>query len=463
MSIQINNSNFVHCHVHSEYSNFDGLIPIKKLVNKARFMGFPALAITDHGTIGGWIKFIQACTATVDKDGKELPYLPIKPILGIECYLCKNMSYKSKALQPEGRKGNSHLILLAKNWDGYKNICFLSQASWVDGFYSHPRIDFEMLNKHSSGVIASSACLGGIINANLLRDRYEQAKKAAIILKDIFKEDFFLEVMFHGMEEQKLIISDILKLGKELNIPVIASNDVHFLEKEHAESQEVLMCMSTNKCMKDSKRMRHSYPEYYLKSAKEMYSIFKFCPQVLYNTLSIAERVQGKEIINSLFGGMKIPRFIVPKEYKNPYDYLSFLAYEGLKKLGWDKSQKHVDALKMELGDIKVAYDNNGYDFSTYFLVVWDIINHAKKVGILTGPGRGSGYGSVILRCIGATYGPDPIKYGLIWERFLGFEKKRFIAAKDFGFDSIDKQKDLPLKAIEERSRNEDPGGVDRY
>lgn len=431
MSINITNRDFIHLHCHSSFSAFDGLCPVETLAMKAREMGFPALALTDHGSVGGWIKFLKACTAKKDKKGKDIPYQPIKPLLGSEFYLCKNRFAKSKAEQPSGRKGNGHLVLIAKDWEGYQNICYLSNASWIESFYMDPRIDLQLLSEHSKGIVASSACLKNIINTSLLYGKYDVAKSIASDIKDIFGDDFFLEIMYHGIDEQKIILSDILKLGVELDIPVIATNDVHYLKKDQASSHELLMCMSSGRCINDPKRLVSPYHEFYLKSAEEMAKVFGSCPQVLFNTLSVAERVDTNDIEKHLFSGMRLPPFDVPSGFKSPYEYLTHLATEGLKKLGWDKSPKHVEAFNKEMGDIKIAYENNNYDFATYFLIVWDFINYAKSKGILTGPGRGSIYASVVSRCLGITYGYDPLESGL-WERFLGFKNSKFVKSSDF-------------------------------
>lgn len=431
--MEISNKDFVHLHVHSSHSKFDGLCSAESIAMKAREMGFPAIAVTDHGNVGSFIKFTKECKSTKDKDGKPLKYPPIKPILGSEMYLCRNHLAKSKEEQPEERSGNRHIVLFAKNWDGYQNLCSLSQRSFTEGFWYDPRVDFDLLSKHSKGLICSTACLGSIVNINLMYDRYEQAKKAASILKDIFKEDFFLEVMFHGMSAERYIIPDIFKLSKELDIPVIATNDSHFIDKSQSKAQEVLMCMSSSKCIKDPKHPKLPTEEFYLKSAAEMYKMFKDYPQVITNTLALANRIDDKDISSHLFGGMRLPKFDIPEQYKTPYDYMKSLSIDGLKKHGWEKSKKHVDELKKELIDVKVALDNNNYDFSTYFLIVRDIIKFAKDNDIMCGGGRGSGYASILLRCLGITSGVDPLDYdSLIWERFLGFDQKRFTKKSDF-------------------------------
>jgi len=429
------NKDFVHLHVHSEYSQFDGLARLKNLVHTARKMGFPALALTDHGNIGGIIKFIQECYVTKDKNDKPLDYPPIKALPGCEFYVSRNHEGKSKEFQPDLKKGNRHLILIAKNLEGYQNMCTLSQKSWIDGFYMNPRIDLPLIEKYSKGLICQSACPSSLINANLIYDRYDVAKEVCGVFKDIFKDDFFLEIMYHGLNVEYKIAPEILRLGKELGIKVIATNDSHYILKNQAKSQEILMCMSSSKCLSDPKHMSFIYDEFYLKSAEEMGKIFKDNPEVLYNTIEVAERVDIDNIKKNIFGGMRLPKFEIPEGYKDQFDYLEKLAWEGMKKKGWDKSQKHVDALKKELRDIRVAFDNNGYDFATYFLIVRDYVTYAKNKGIMVGGGRGSGYASILLHCIGICFGVDPVKYGLLWERFLGFDDLPFVKDSDFGFD----------------------------
>jgi len=448
--MKLSNKDFVHFHCHSYFSKFDGLANLNELVMEARKMGFPALALTDHGNIMGWIKFIEACTSIKNKKDEPIPYDPIKPILGAEFYLSRKMDIgqydkkahkqgKPKKNQPEGRKGNRHLNLYAMNWEGYQNLCTLSQKSWTDGFYSDPRIDLSLLEKYSKGIMCGSACLSSVINFNLYIGRYKEAKKACTLFKDIFGENFFLEVMYHGIIEERRIIPDIFKLSKELDIPVICTNDSHYIYKSQAKSQEVLLAMSSSRCIKDDKRLRFPYEEFYLKSAAEMGKIFGNTPQVLFNSVAMTERIDFDDIKNNLFGGMRLPKFDIPQEYKSPYEYLCSLSWEGLKKVGWDKSSNHVETLKKELGDVKVAWDNNKYDFSTYFLIVRDYMQFARSKGILTGPGRGSGYASVLLRCLGITYGLDVLAHDMIWERFLAFEEKdgKRVFAR-VGFPDID-------------------------
>lgn len=431
------NKHFVHLHVHSDYSQFDGLVSVPNLVMEARKMGFPALALTDHGTMGGCIKFIRECKKTKDKKGNKIKYPPIKPIVGFEAYFGRYLK-GNKENQPDGQKGNHHLLLLAKNWEGYKNLCRLQTLSWTEGFYYSPRIDIRCLADHSEGLLCGSACLAGIINYNLRRGRYNQAKKAVSILKEIFGDDFFLEIMYHGIVAEYIIASSILKLGKELDVPVVATNDVHYLHKDDALSQEVLMCMGRQTCLSDPNHGRHSYPELYLKSAKEMGKIFGDYPEVVYNTVAIANRIDAKDIDGHLFGKMRLPKYEIPPEFDSPMKYLTHLAKQGMIKKGWDKSEKHIKRLKRELLDVKTALEVNELDFPTYFLVVRDYVNWAKANEIMVAPGRGSGYGSILLHCLDICSGVDPLRYGLLWQRFLGFDFSKYIKYKDLGIKRPD-------------------------
>jgi len=432
--MKFENKDFVHLHVHSEYSQFDGLAKLPELVMKAREMGFPAMALTDHGTVGGWIKFIQKCKATKTKRDEPITSPVIKPILGCELYMAKDHNIKKG--QEGARRGNKHLLLLAKDREGYKNLSTLNHLAWTEGLYSKdPRIDIDLLAKHSKGIVCSSACLKSIFNANLVKGRIKEAKEAFGVMKDIFKDDFFIEIMYHGIEKERIIIPQLLKISKEMNIDAICSNDVHYITKDQASSHELFMCMSTGDSIVNPNRaMKQTQSELYLKSAQEMGDIFGEYPQLLSNTLKIADRVDDKDIENYLFGGMRLPAFDIPEEFKSPQEYLEYLSWKGMDRRGWSHSQPHIEALKKELYDIQIVYENNGYDFATYFLIVHDYINHAKKNDIFVGTGRGSGYASVVLHCIGVCYGRDPLKSGLLWERFLGFTTKKFFKESDFGF-----------------------------
>jgi DNA polymerase-3 subunit alpha len=429
--MKISNKDFTHIHNHTEFSAFDGLNKMSDFPLLARKMGFKALGITDHGTVGGLVKFYQECTKSYDKNGNKIECDPIVPLLGCEFYLSKDRFAKSKKEQIDGRKGNRHIVLIAKNWIGFQNLCSLSEKSWTEGFYNDPRIDFNLLEQYRDGLICSTACLSSVVNNNLLHGRYDQARKAASKLKELFGNDFYLEVMFHGLDAERYIIPDIFKLGEELGIKVIASNDCHYSCKEDGMSHEVLMCMSTSRCLSDPKRLQFPYHEFYLKSAEEMALIFKDKVECLYNTNDIIEKVDYKNIASN-FGGMRLPKFPLPENFSDPHDYLEYIAQEGLKKMNLHNSKKHQDRLRLELDDVKIAKLNNNYDFATYFLIVRDYIGYAKNNNILTGCGRGSGFGSLLLKVLGITYGVDPIEHNLLWERFLGFDTKKFVKEQDF-------------------------------
>ncbi len=427
---KIQNKDFTHIHCHTEYSTFDGLNKMSEFVKNARQMGFRSIGATDHGTVGGLIKFWQECRRTYDigQPGAD----PIVPLMGCEFYLSRDRFAKSKDLQPDGRRGNRHIVLLAKNWEGYQNLCALSESSWVDGFYNDPRIDMELLEKHNSGLICSSACLSSVVNSNLLHGRYDKAKKSVGLFKELFGDDFYLEVMFHGIDAERYIIPDIIKLSEDMNTKIIASNDVHYFNKEDGKSQEMLMCMSTSKCIHDEKRIHFPYHEFYLKEAHEMMNVFGDIPHALTNTNEIVDKIDVASFDRNFGGVMRLPKFEIPKEFSNSYNYLCSVAKDGLNNLGLSDSRDHVERLNTELADVKIALDNNNYDFSTYFLIVQDYINWAKDKGIMVGPGRGSGFGSILLRCLGISYGPDVISSGLLWERFLGFSSEKFVKESDF-------------------------------
>jgi DNA polymerase-3 subunit alpha len=488
-----NNSDFVHLHCHTEFSRFDGLAKMPDFVMTARMMGFRSLAISDHGNVGGWIKFYQECNKKKGKnadgqecellgpDGKPLP--PIKPIFAEEFYLARNHERHEKKDQPDGRKGNRHILLIAKNAEGYKNLCRLSQRSWTHGQYIDPRIDLELLAAHSKGVICSSACLGSVVNANLYQGRRQQAEKVATLLKDIYGEDFYLAAMYHGIDAEGYILPDILALGRKLGIDVVAENDCHMVRKEQARSHELLMAISSSRCIKDPKRIHFPYDEFYLKSAEEMAQIFGAYPEVLQNTMKIAERVE--DYLQT--GGMRLPDFEpekvlksrtrvaldpqIVKEVKIPrhlpqVQLLEELSWEGMIRLGYDKSVPHVEAYKKELRDLGIALTNNDMDFFSYFLIDWDINRYARENNILTGCGRGSGFGSVILRTLGITYGPDPIEHNLFWERFLSFDDAYIMLDSDWGLKKGKKKADVDEIADgldEARAVEDDMGGVDRY
>jgi len=415
---------FVHLHQHSQFSKFDGFSTIEGIVSKAKRLGMRAVGLTDHGTVAGIITFLKECRKQ-----------NIRPVLGMESYLCRNHKCHSKDGQPDGRKGNRHINVIAKNLKGYQNLCALSQTACLEGYYYDPRIDWELLEKHKEGIITTSACLSNVINYNLSVDNYAGALKIVGGFQDLFGEDFYLEMMYHGIDREGKILPDIQKLSKQTGVKIIATNDAHYLEKEDAEFQKVLMWMSTGRSVRDPKKISFPYDEFYLKTAEEMYEIFRSVPEYMRNTLEVAEKCDYSDIVFVENGGeMRLPRFDLPPG-EDPFSHLTKMAWDGLRKIGWGQSDRHIKRLERELADIKLIYDTKRYDFSTYFLIVEDIARWARSEGIDAGV-RGSGYGSVLLHCLGVCEGVDPLDYDLLWERFLGFDEKMFISEDDFGIQS---------------------------
>lgn len=416
---------FVQLHNHTQYSKFDGFSSVEGLVSKAKQLGMRAVGLTDHGTVAGIITFLKECRKQ-----------KIQAILGMESYFSRDHKCRNKDKQPDGRKGNRHLNILAKNFQGYQNLCALSHTANLDGYYYDPRIDWELLEKHRTGIIVTSACISNPINVHLSRDNYDKAKEITGLFVDLFGDDFYLEMMYHGIDKEGKILPGIQKLSKDTGAKIIITQDSHYLEKTDAEFQKVLMCMSTGRSIRDPKRMNFPFDEFYFKSAEEMYSVFSSVPQYMRNTIEIAEKCDYSDIIFVEEGGqMRLPKFNLPHGEKNPFSYLKKLSYEGLKRIGWDKSQKHVAQLELELSDIKLIWDTKRYDFATYFLIVDDIMKFARDKGIAAGV-RGSGYASVLLHCLGICSGLCPIEHKLIWSRFLGFDDQIFVSENDFGINN---------------------------
>ena len=278
------------------------------MVKTAKSLGMTACGLTDHGTFAGAIEFLRTCR----KEG-------IRPILGMEVYMSKCHTAHSKDEQPLGRRGNRHLNLIAKDYTGFKNICTLSQTASLDGFYYDPRLDADLLWKHREGVIATSACLSNIINHFLAEDKYDLAKKAVATFKDIYGEDFYLEMMFHGIDREAKILPEIQRLAKDMDIKIIITNDIHYIRQVDAEFHEVVMCISSGKTLKDPKRLKFPYKEFYFKSKDEMAAIFGDLPRAMNNTLEIADKCDYSDIIFVEEGGtMKLPHFDIPEEFKTP-------------------------------------------------------------------------------------------------------------------------------------------------
>ncbi|MBU4342598.1 MAG: DNA polymerase III subunit alpha [Candidatus Omnitrophica bacterium] len=392
-------SDFVHLHVHTQYSLLDGANLIKDLVEAARRMKMPAVAITDHGNMFGAIEFYQACM----QNG-------IKPIIGSEVYMAPN-SRLDKTIYRGGETSN-HLILLARDETGYGNLIKLVSIGYLEGFYYKPRIDKEALAKYSEGLIALSSCLKGEL-ARLAMDNNEQKiKELARQYQDIMgKDNFYFEIQDNQIPEQKKVNRVLVKLGKELGIGVVATNDVHYLTRERARSHEALLCIQTQATLDDPNRMKLQTDQFYFKSPEEMKELFKDVPEAISNTIKITERCNLELDFSKTF----LPHYAPPKDMTRE-GYLRKLCEEGIKKRYTDVSPEKKERLEHELSVI----NKSGY--TSYFLIAWDFVSYAKEQGIVVGPGRGSAAGSIVSYCLGIT-DIDPLRYNLLFERFLNQER----------------------------------------
>ena len=399
---------FVHLHVHSEYSLLDGANRIKQLPKVAKELGMNAIAITDHGVMYGAIEFYKAC-----KDEG------IKPIIGCEVYVAPRSRFDKES--GIDNKYN-HLILLAKNNEGYKNLSKMVSIGFTEGYYYKPRIDLETLEKYHEGLVCCSACLAGSLPQAILDGNMEKAEEIALWYKKLFGEDYYIEVQANTLKEQALVNQKLVQLARKLEIPLVATNDAHYTKKEDAYNHEVLLCIQTGKKMSDMDRMRFETDDFYIKSPEEIRQFFSNLPEVLENTVKIAEKCN----VEFEFGHTILPNYEVPEEFETHYDYFRKLCEDGLiKRYGENVSKEIKDRMEFEISVIQ----RMGY--VDYFLIVWDFINWAKNNGIPVGPGRGSGAGSIVAYSIGIT-DIDPIKYNLLFERFLNPDR---ISMPDFDVD----------------------------
>lgn len=391
--------NFTHLHVHTEYSLLDGSSKIKEIVARAKELGMDSLAITDHGVMYGVIDFYRAA-----RD------VGINPILGCEVYVAPNSRFDREAGRSEERY--HHLVLLAENNIGYSNLIKIVSRGFTEGFYYKPRVDYEILEQYHEGIIALSACLAGIVATKLRGGLYEEAKKEALRLLDIFGDDhFYLELQDHGIPEQKTVNQGLIRMNQETGIKLVATNDVHYTNAQDAQAHDVLLCIQTQKKLADEDRMRYEGGQYYLKSGREMEALFPYALEALENTYQIGNRCH----VEIEFGEYKLPKFDVPDGY-SAWEYLQKLCKEGLKKRYPDNWEEHMERLNYEMDTI------NGMGFVDYFLIVGDFIKYARDHGIPVGPGRGSAAGSIVAYSLGIT-NIDPIKYNLLFERFLNPER----------------------------------------
>ncbi|MFQ7415046.1 MAG: DNA polymerase III subunit alpha [Blautia hansenii] len=391
--------NFAHLHVHTEYSLLDGSNKINEYVARVKELGMNSAAITDHGVMFGCIDFYRAAKAA-----------GIKPILGCEVYVAPGSRFDREIGQAEDRY--YHLVLLAENNHGYENLMKIVSKAFVDGFYYKPRVDMDLLQEYHEGIIALSACLAGEVAKNITRGMYEEAKSAALRYEKIFgKGNFFLELQDHGIPQQQRVNQQLLRMSQETGIALVATNDVHYTYDTDAEAHDILLCVQTRKLLSDENRMRYEGGQYYVKSPEEMAELFPYIPEALENTQKIADRCE----VEIEFGVTKLPKFDVPAPY-NSWEYLNKLCYDGLKERYSGDLTELEKRLEYELGVIKTM----GY--VDYFLIVWDFIRFARDHDIMVGPGRGSAAGSLVSYTLGITK-LDPIKYNLLFERFLNPER----------------------------------------
>lgn len=412
---------FVHLHVHTEFSLLDGVARIGKLVDITKERGWKAVAITDHGNMYGTLMFYEECIKN-----------NIKPILGCEFYICHDLHNK------QNKEDTGHLILIAKNDEGFHNLLKLNEIAFCEGYYYKPRIDYDTLEKYSKGLICLSACLAGHIPRYIIQRRYDEAEALALRLKNMFDEgDFYLEIQNHGIPEQKEVMLHLDKLSEKIGVKLVATNDVHYLNKDDAEMQDVLMCVQMGKTLDDPDRMKFDTEEFYYKTYEEMEEAFRGFEEALDVTNEIADKceviIQTKSLgeIFEVDEKYKLPQnknFIPvykPVTGETPYEFLRRISYEGLHKNYKEITQELIDRLEEELTIIR------DQGFVEYFLIVWDYINEATKMGIPVGPGRGSGAGSLVAYCSGITK-VDPIKYHLFFERFINKER---VSMPDFDVD----------------------------
>ena len=398
---------FVHLHVHTEYSLLDGACRIDGLMDRVKELGQTAVAITDHGVMYGCIDFYKAAKAA-----------GVKPIIGCEVYVARRrMEDRVHGIDNDPY----HLVLLCENRKGYENLCLMVSEAFTHGFYGKPRVDLELLEKYHEGLIATSACLAGGVAQYLMEDDYNAAKDYALKMSEIFgPERFYLELQDHGIDEQRMVNQGVLRLARETGLPLIVSNDAHYLRKEDAEMQDVLLCIQTGRTVDEPNRMKFQTEEFYIKSEEEIRQLFPNCDEAFENTVKIADMCN----LEFVFNEYHLPSFPVPEGYTNE-EYFRKVCYDGFRERYENPPEEYLDRLEYEIGVIsRMGYVN-------YYLIVWDFIRYAKEQGIPVGPGRGSGAASIVAYCMHITE-VDPMKYALIFERFLNPER---VSMPDFDTD----------------------------
>jgi DNA-directed DNA polymerase III PolC len=422
----LQHAEFVHLHVHSEYSLLDGAAQLDKLVAKAKELKFPAIALTDHGNMFGAVDFYMAA----QKSG-------VKPILGCELYIAPG-SRKERGSTDGGYEGANHLTVLVRNHAGYRNLIKLVSKAYLEGFYYKPRVDKELLAAHADGLLVLSGCLNSEVSRAISAGDVARARESAGWHQEVFgRDNYFMEIQAHGLDEQRRVTAETLAIAKAIGAPVAGTNDSHYLEATHGRAHEALLCIQTGSMLTDPKRWRFSTEEFYVKSAEEMAGVFAETPEACRNTLAVAERCN----LTLEFGRFHLPRYTVPDNHTLE-SYLEHLAREGLARR---YSASPGEAIEARLAHELSIIEKMG--FAGYFLVVWDFIHYARQKGIAVGPGRGSSAGSLVAYCLGIT-NVDPIRYGLLFERFLNPER---ISMPDMDIDFADDRRDEVIRYVAER------------
>ena len=414
---------FVHLHVHTEYSLLDGACRISGIMDRAKELGQTAIAITDHGVMYGCIDFYKAAKAA-----------GIKPIIGCEVYVARRgMEDRVHGIDNDPY----HLVLLCKDRTGYENLCLLVSEAFMNGFYGKPRVDLALLSKYHEGLIATSACLAGGVAQFLMEQNYEEAREYALKMSEIFGEDnFYLELQDHGIEEQRAVNQGVMRLSRETGLPLVVTNDAHYLRREDATMQDVLLCIQTGKTVDDTDRMKFQTEEFYLKSEEELKALFPNCPEAFENTVKIADRCN----LEFVFNQYHLPSFPIPEGYTNE-EYFRKVCMDGFRERYENPPESYLERLEYEIGVIsRMGYVN-------YYLIVWDFIRYAKESGIPVGPGRGSGAASIAAYCMHITE-VDPMKYSLIFERFLNPER---VSMPDFDTDFCQERRGEVIEYVMEK------------
>ena len=420
-------SDFVHLHVHSDYSLLDGAGSIPAYIKRANELNMPALALTDHGSMFGAVFFYKMAI----KSG-------LKPLVGSELYVTKGSRFEKKAPKRGAWESLNHIILLARDMEGYRNLMTLSSLGYTEGFYYRPRIDLDLLAEHSGGLLALEACIKGLVSDDIICDRYEDARARAGQLRDIFgRDNFYFEIQDHGLPEEEKTTKGLVRLSEEMGIPIVATNDCHYIHQDDAKAQDVLLCIQTGRDFDDPNRLRFYNDQFYLKTPEEMKELFAELPESITNTIEVAEKCN----LELELGVVQLPEFPIPEGFSDADAYLENLVREGLRRRYPDPPPEAAERLQYELRVIEQM------KYSGYFLIVKDLIDRAKEMDIAVGPGRGSAAGSIVSYCLGIT-DIDPLEFGLLFERFLNPER---ISMPDIDIDFCDRRRDEIIEYVADK------------